>query len=382
MKKNISINLFGALYNIDDDAYKLLEHYLNSMKQYFSRQEGGEEIADDIEHRVAELLWEKREQGMEAIDITTVKEIISKIGNANEIDETSADSTSEDAEYTAQDSASDDNRYTKSYMDSLKGKRLFRDTREKMIGGVCSGLAIFFGGDVVMWRLSAVLLTILLGFADCFFVLPVLYIVLLVIVPTARSAEDRLRMQGRNVTRETLHEEIISESADEAEPYPTSDNNGCLSLILKLILIIVCLPVIVLLIGIFTIVMFSIIVAVGGASTVFPAIIGDPQFSLWLSGHNNMIIITGLIALLFVLVIPIYCLIHVIRNKSPFRSGTKVGITIAWILCIAVALVSFFGFINQQKYNRHQNWLRYHQVMPVTTTIDMPDDTLHIDTIQ
>ena len=42
MKKNISINLFGTLYNIDEDAYNLLENYLDSMKRYFSRQEGGE----------------------------------------------------------------------------------------------------------------------------------------------------------------------------------------------------------------------------------------------------------------------------------------------------------------------------------------------------
>ena len=40
MKKNISINLFGTLYNIDEDAYNLLENYLDSMKRYFSRQEG------------------------------------------------------------------------------------------------------------------------------------------------------------------------------------------------------------------------------------------------------------------------------------------------------------------------------------------------------
>ena len=58
MKKNITINLFGTLYNIDEDAYQLLDNYLQSMKRYFSSKDGGEEIADDIEHRVAELLWE------------------------------------------------------------------------------------------------------------------------------------------------------------------------------------------------------------------------------------------------------------------------------------------------------------------------------------
>lgn len=60
MKKNITINLFGSLYNIDEDACELLEKYLNNMKSFFSRREGGEEIAEDIECRVAEILAEKR----------------------------------------------------------------------------------------------------------------------------------------------------------------------------------------------------------------------------------------------------------------------------------------------------------------------------------
>ena len=85
MKKNISINLFGTLYNIDEDAYNLLESYLQSMQRYFTRQEGGEEVADDIEHRVAELLWQRREAGMTAVNIETVKEIIDTIGNAEQI---------------------------------------------------------------------------------------------------------------------------------------------------------------------------------------------------------------------------------------------------------------------------------------------------------
>ena len=72
MKKNITINLFGQLYAIDEDAVKLLEEYLENMKRYFSRQDGGDEIADDIEHRVAELFAEMKANGVEAISIEPV----------------------------------------------------------------------------------------------------------------------------------------------------------------------------------------------------------------------------------------------------------------------------------------------------------------------
>lgn len=48
MKKNITINMFGQLYAIDEDAFELLNRYLDSMKRYFSDKEGGEEIADEV----------------------------------------------------------------------------------------------------------------------------------------------------------------------------------------------------------------------------------------------------------------------------------------------------------------------------------------------
>ena len=76
MKKNICINLFGTLYAIDEDAYQLLERYIENMKSFFSNREGGEEIADDIEHRVAEHLWGLKESGVEAISIEMVKDIM------------------------------------------------------------------------------------------------------------------------------------------------------------------------------------------------------------------------------------------------------------------------------------------------------------------
>ena len=92
MKKNITINLFGQLYAIDEDAYELLKRYEENMRSYFLRREGGEEIADDIEHRVAELLSELKSKGVEAVSVEHVEEIIRRIGNPEEMDENSASS--------------------------------------------------------------------------------------------------------------------------------------------------------------------------------------------------------------------------------------------------------------------------------------------------
>ena len=86
MKKNITINLFGSLYAIDEDAYELLRNYLDNMRSYFSNKEDGNEIATDIESRVGELLSELKAGGVEAISIEHIENIIGRIGNPDRLD--------------------------------------------------------------------------------------------------------------------------------------------------------------------------------------------------------------------------------------------------------------------------------------------------------
>jgi hypothetical protein len=91
MKKNITINLCGRLFQIDEDAYELLQHYIESLRHSFGKSEGGDEIVDDIEARIAELFTELREQGNEAITIDHVKAIISRIGEPEQLRPTHTD---------------------------------------------------------------------------------------------------------------------------------------------------------------------------------------------------------------------------------------------------------------------------------------------------
>ena len=85
MKKNITINLYGSLYAIDEDAYELLKRYEDNLRAYFSRQADGQEIADDIERRVADLFEELKAQGVEAITIEHVQDIITRLGKPEEV---------------------------------------------------------------------------------------------------------------------------------------------------------------------------------------------------------------------------------------------------------------------------------------------------------
>lgn len=196
MKKNITINLFGQLYNIDEDAYELLAKYQQSMCQYFSDQEGGDEIADDVERRVAELLGELKAGGRVAITIEDVTEIIHRIGDPRQMD--GADSCSQPAEEAA--------------LAEAPGKRvrsLYRDPDGRFPGGsgICSGLCYYFGWkEPVFLRLAFVVLALAPYHLGIF-----LYILLLFIIPEARTPEEKLRMRGEPVTPDNISAQLMSD---------------------------------------------------------------------------------------------------------------------------------------------------------------------------
>ena len=49
MKKTLTVNLGGTVFHIDEDAYRLLDNYLCNLRLHFRKQEGAEEIVNDIE---------------------------------------------------------------------------------------------------------------------------------------------------------------------------------------------------------------------------------------------------------------------------------------------------------------------------------------------
>ena len=240
MKKNITINLCGQLFAIDEDAYEMLSTYEQSLRNYFRTREGGEEIADDIEARIAELLDEVKQQGTEAITIEHVTEVIHRIGKPEEMEESpTSDSSSEGGE--AYGSNGNNSAQPRSSLTGGDGptKRLFRNPEDKKLMGVLSGFAAYFGGDVLWWRLGYAA-CVLLSFAGSNFnylwflphqhlyfniyfwgiALIIGYVLLAILMPVAETPEDRLRMKGKEINPQNLAEEIarpLSNSASDGE---------------------------------------------------------------------------------------------------------------------------------------------------------------------
>ncbi len=227
MKRNFSINLFGTLYNIDEDAYELLQQYEDNMRRYFSHEPDGAEICSDIEHRVAELISELSEQGARPVTIEHVQEIVRRIGNPAEVAGGDHDASANGSQADGQQSHADGQQSHADEQPSSTGERLssaigdysqrvlsrklYRAPGDKILGGVVSGLACYLGTSTTLLRIIIALLII----ATMPFSL-LAYLILWAIIPEARTPEEHLRMRGEPVTQQSVSEELLRQNASTA----------------------------------------------------------------------------------------------------------------------------------------------------------------------
>jgi phage shock protein PspC (stress-responsive transcriptional regulator) len=182
MNKVFNINLGGYPFTIDEDAYENLSNYLQAIHNHFRQSEGYEEITTDIEARMAELFHEKME-GRPIVTSNDVKHVIAIMGTPEDFGAEPFTETSRN------DGASKSSSGGKWKIKT--GKRLFRNPDEEVIGGVCAGIAAYFGIQDPLWvRLAFILFAVTGGFA-----IP-LYLILWAVLPKAESASDRLAMRG------------------------------------------------------------------------------------------------------------------------------------------------------------------------------------------
>ena len=212
MKKNITINLCGRLFQIDEDAYEMLQHYIESLRASFGKEEGGEEIADDIEERIAELFEELKASGVEAITIDHVKDIITRIGKPEELtgEEEKAESEAKGHKYDSFREAAQG--VCDNVRGRMAGKKLYRNPKDKMLAGVLSGIGVYTNTDPILWRLLMVLFTL------CYGIGIIAYIVLALVIPEAKTPEQLLQMEGKEVTPQNLADVVVETSKAPQRP--------------------------------------------------------------------------------------------------------------------------------------------------------------------
>ena len=182
MNKTQHINIGGIPFTIDEDAYKELEDYLDKIDRHFRHAEGHEEIIGDIERRMAELLEERLKQ-KKIVSSEDVAYCISILGTPSDFE------------------ADDDPAFAGPAQDYKykTGKRLFRDPDDKIIGGVCSGLAAYFGIQDPIWvRIGFALAALGAGVG-----VPI-YILIWALVSEAQTPRDFLAMRGEPINVQNI----------------------------------------------------------------------------------------------------------------------------------------------------------------------------------
>lgn len=196
MKKIVNINLSGRVFNIDEDAFAHLRRYLDRLESYFKNQEGGQEIINDIENRIAELLDERMVGKFGVVNLRMVEEVIGMMGQPEDFEpEENKNNDKQKSEYGVY------NQHT--------SRRLFRDAESRVLGGVCGGIGAYLNMDPVWVRVIFVLLI----FFGLGIIIPI-YIVLWIIVPVAITTAQKLQMRGENVTIDNIEKSIRNEYED------------------------------------------------------------------------------------------------------------------------------------------------------------------------
>lgn len=177
MEKTIIINIGNTIIHIEESAYDTLKAYLNEVKLYFANHADDLEIITDIENRIAELFTEQMEaQKKQVVDAADVQHVIAQMGSVKDFD-----TIEENEEEPA---------FQPGYQYQYAEKKLYRDMDDRVVAGVCSGIAHFVNTEAKWIRAAVLLMAFLGGFGI------LVYMILWIIMPKAKSRVEKMEMKG------------------------------------------------------------------------------------------------------------------------------------------------------------------------------------------
>ncbi len=186
MKITVSINLGGHSFNIDEDAYDELKRYLKNLEMNFAGEESSAEILADIETRMAELFRVKLNTYKQVINISDVLDVISIMGNPEDISDNEGPSAREK-------------------FASPGGHRMYRDPDNRIIGGICSGMGAYWRIDPWIIRIIFIAITMAGGLGI------LVYLILYIVLPEARTTAQKIEMKGDPVNIHNIKEAVKRE---------------------------------------------------------------------------------------------------------------------------------------------------------------------------
>lgn len=186
MKITVSINLGGYPFNIDEDAYAELKRYLRNLELHFAGDESASEILSDIETRMSELFRTKITSYKQVISIEDVHQAVSVMGTPEDISDNGGKSS-------------------RDKFSSPGYHRMYRDTDNRIIGGVCAGMGAYWDIEPLIIRIIFIALILAGGIGA------IVYLILYIVLPEARTTAQKIEMKGDPVNIHNIKDAVKKE---------------------------------------------------------------------------------------------------------------------------------------------------------------------------
>ena len=342
MKEVKKCSISGVAFTMDADAYQELENYLDSLKKTYKDTPDGAEIVADIEARIAELILTTQDN-TRVVEKPLILNIIHQMGSVEDISEESSDK--------------------KAPEEPRIPRRLYRDTENAKLGGVCAGIGKYFDVDPVWIRLG-MFLPILLSFlhwipfmdwtgsmmGNLFGIFVICYVIMWFAVPAARTARQKLEMNGEKITAQSIRETTEATAGCDPDVRAKPIVAEAVSVFGKVVLILLKLFAGLLVFGLIMgacaliIGLFALVVGGGG--------ILSPFFPL---GMTLWVPILGIFIVLIPVILLIYVLMCLIASRKP--GGTTVlVIFLLWLASfIACACIAIREDVGDRFHAAHQH---------------------------
>jgi phage shock protein PspC (stress-responsive transcriptional regulator) len=195
MKKVTSVNLNGRAYQVEEQAYELLRAYVDEAARLLADDPDCKEILGDLEQAIGDKGSRCLGAGRNVLSEADMRRILDEMGPV----ETGGPAAGDPPTAGPREAP----------RETVGPKRLYLVKEGAMVAGVCNGLAAYFGMDPTVVRLVFVVLLVLsTGFFG------IAYLVLMFVVPEAKTAEDRAAARGLPFNAQELVDQAKHHYAD------------------------------------------------------------------------------------------------------------------------------------------------------------------------
>lgn len=330
-------SISGVGFTLEKGAYNRLNDYLQSLRKSYGDNPDCDEILADIEARIAELILSAQSDPRTVVALPLIENIIGQLGSPEDI-------------------SGDESKQQRA--ESRIPRRLYRDLENSKLGGVCAGLAKYFGVDAVWVRLiifAPLILLFLSGIpglwwcsqlgANLFGIFLLTYLILWFAIPGAKSARQKLEMEGETISASSIANKQTSTQEEQAKSSVATvvtTFGRVVVVILKAVLGLMLFPI--------TAFVFAILITIVGVLTSSSGIL-----SMGLGDVGNMAEVVGdigvplLVCSLLLVMVPAayvgYLIISLLINRKP-RFWVLLVTLLAWILLLLGVIFSGVNYVD------------------------------------